>query len=257
MSIFANTAPAYWAAGLAVIPLIKGEKRPAIARWQNYSERLPDEEEKAAWLRTYPNANIGLVLGAASGVIAVDIDTTDPVAVKIIERVLPPSPWRRVGAKGSVRLYRYNGERTLRLQAADGMVAEILSTGSQVVLPPSIHPDTQRPYTANIDLLSVLSDIPDLPLGVPELLRKELLAAGVAVGKTGGGGNMVDFVPAGQRDTRMTSNAGMLARAVIRDDRTLIEALDEMRLWVEEKVDQIVGDPLPLEKSQLTCSPEK
>lgn len=249
MNVFASTAPIYWAAGLPAIPLHSEQKRPAIAQWQHYCDRLPTPEEQEIWLGTYPDGNIGLPLGKASRLIAVDIDTTDPTALAVIDKVLPPSPWQRVGAKGMVKIYRFSGERTERLQTASGMIAELLSQGAQIVVPPSIHPTTQAPYTANADLTDILHSVPALPAGTVARLRNELIAAGIDVGRSTKA-NVSDFVPVGQRDNRMVSFAGILARAVVRGERTLLEALGEMDAWVEERVEKVVGDPLSADKAR-------
>ncbi|MDO6588584.1 bifunctional DNA primase/polymerase [Salipiger sp. 1_MG-2023] len=215
-----------------------------------FADRLPSKEEMAAWLRAYPDGNIGMAMGPASGLVAVDIDTDDPVVIGILDRLLPPSPWHRVGAKGMVRIFKFSGERTTRIQTPEGMICEILSKGTQICLPPSIHPDTQRPYTANANLYDVLDSVPKLMVGIEELIREELMEAGYDVGKGGTLTKTMDFVPAGARDNKMVAMAGLLARAVLRGERSLNDALSEIALWVEEKVEHVIGDPISVEKAQ-------
>ncbi len=163
---FAETAPAYYAAGLPVIPLVPGQKKPIPKGWQTYGERAVDPATQEQWLARYPDANIGLALGKASGLCAVDVDGLD---VAIADRVLAALglavPWRRLGAKGFVALFKWReGLKSFQVKAPDGSVlVELLGPGRQVVLPPSIHPDTRRPYTANCDLLDVLADLPGVP----------------------------------------------------------------------------------------------
>lgn len=249
MNIFATSAHAYWNVGLPVIPLIKDMKRPAVSGWQIFGSQQPSEEEKAAWLRVYGDGNIGLPLGPASGLVAIDIDTDDPKVLAVLNRLLPPTPWRRVGKKGEVRIYRYNGEKTTRIQSSSEMICEVLSKGTQIVLPPSIHPDTKAPYTANADLFSVMDKITTLPGGIEDLLREALIDAGIQVGSANSN-KVINFVPAGQRDNTMVWHAGLLARAVTRGERTLMEALGEMDHWVQNYIEQVVGDPLTSRKAQ-------
>ena len=59
--VFRQTALHYWAAGLPAIPLLEGQKRPAIQRWQLFADTEPSKDEKAAWLANFPNGNIGLL----------------------------------------------------------------------------------------------------------------------------------------------------------------------------------------------------
>ena len=250
-SIFTTEAPFYWAAGLPAIPLMYQEKRPAIQRWQMYADTFPTQEERDVWLNTFPDNNIGLPLGPTAGLVAIDIDTDDPKVLRVLDDLLPPTPWTRVGKKGMVRIYRYNGERTTRIKTVDNqMVCEVLSKGTQIVLPPSIHPDTRRPYTANCNLYDVAKACPTLPFGIEDLIRGALKGAGMEVDTGGGQTKITSFVPAGARDNTMVSHAGLLARAVVRGERTLLEALGEMAHWVESYVEQVIGDPLPVEKAQ-------
>ena len=248
--IFATEAPKYWNAGLPAIPLMNKGKRPAINGWQRYADSFPTQEERDVWVNHFPSGNIGLPMGPCSGMVAIDIDTDDENVLRVLDRILPPSPWTRVGKKGMIKVYRYNGERTTRIkEASGGMICEILSKGTQFVLPPSIHPDTGMPYTANCDLLTVHKSLPTLPPDFERTLREELKSIGIET--TNGANNKITvFVPAGARDNTMVWHAGLLARAVLRGERTLVEALGEMKHWVENFVEQVVGDPLTVEKAQ-------
>jgi putative DNA primase/helicase len=251
MGIFAETAPRYWAAGLPVIPLMVGEKRPAINAWQTFADVFPSEEERAAWLGHYGENNIGLPLGPSAGLVAIDIDVLEPEIQAIIERFLPPTPWVRVGKKGSVRVYRYNGHRTARIRKSDGsMIVEILSKGSQIAIPPSIHPDTGRPYTANSDLVDVLSMVPDLSRDIEDKLRSALEGAGVRLSSRGAA-TVTKWVPSGARDNAMVAHAGLLSRGILKGERTLMEALAEIAEWCRSFVESVAGDDIDPQKAQL------
>src|SRR5690606_39414553 len=52
-----------------------------------------------------------------------------------------------------------------------GTICEYLCTGQQVVLPPSIHPETNKPYVANTNLYEVLDQLPMIPDDLEERLR--------------------------------------------------------------------------------------
>lgn len=143
----------YLEKGISVIP-VKG-KVPQIENWQRWCSELPDSP-----ITVPGQTGIGVCLGPASGLVAVDIDTDDP---KVLEKI-PPSPIVRKGKKGEVRFYQYSKDiqsRTYREWAV-----EILSVGRQAVLPPSIHPDTNLPYVwVSGDLLGFnLDHLPSLDL---------------------------------------------------------------------------------------------
>lgn len=174
MGIFSEYAPRYWAAGLPVIPV--NGKRPFFQQWQQFCERMPSPEEQASWVQDYPDQNIGLPLGPASGVCAIDIDTDDSTEIEAILNVLPEVHYRRVGKKGMVLLYKWNGSKGFKIRTRSGeQPVEFLSKGNQVILPPSIHPDTRSPYTANAELWEVLADLSELPNGFDRAALEDAL----------------------------------------------------------------------------------
>lgn len=184
MNIFASTAPVLWQHGLPALPL-RG-KRPFIEGWNTYCSELPDETTRDAWLASYADANVGLPLGPASGICMIDVDTDDEVLKKAILDVLPSSPWVRIGKKGAALAYRWSGLPNFKLSSSEhGMVCELLGLGNQLVLPPSIHPDTERPYVANTNLWEVLDQLQELPDDIEARLRRALTDAGVSL--TGAG----------------------------------------------------------------------
>lgn len=251
MGIFSIEAPRYWKEGIPAIPLWRKDKRPEVMGWQKFGAEMPDESLRNQWLSKYPEGNIGLPLGPCSGMVALDIDTDDPKVRRVIDEVLPKHPWVRVGQKGAVYMFKHNDQRTFRIKDSEGnSLVELLSKGTQVVLPPSIHPKTQQPYTANCDLLSVKDFLQPLPRDFETILRQALLDAGVEL-MTKGSVKVTNWVPAGGRDSTMVSMAGLHARAVLRGERTLKEALSEIQTWVENYTEQVVGDPLDPEKARM------
>lgn len=141
MGVFGEFAPLYWQANLPAIPLKPRSKSPAISGWSEYCNRMPTQAEREGWLHRYPDGNIGLALGPASGICMVDID--DPEIETKIRNRLPEPVWERRGLKGCQLAYRApdDVEKGYKLKGARGMAVELLYTGSQAVLPGSIHPD--------------------------------------------------------------------------------------------------------------------
>lgn len=59
--------------GFSVIPL-RRDKKPLLV-WQEFQTRLPSDGELEDWfLRRWPDANLGIVTGALSGLVVVDAD---------------------------------------------------------------------------------------------------------------------------------------------------------------------------------------
>ena len=210
--IFAINAPLYWAAGIPVMPLkrwdspSKGKgKAPILSEWTQYGDTMPSEAMRNSWIMSYPKSNIGLPFGRASGLCAIDIDTEDEDLVKAIREALPASPWVRIGKKGMGLIYRWQGQPNFKLRNSDNeSIVEFLGAGNQMVMPPSIHPDTGKPYTSDTNLWEVLDKVVALPLDVERVLRAALEpilgTKGFTLAQSGRSGPM-DVVPQGERAT--------------------------------------------------------
>lgn len=248
MGIFSETAPKLWDLGLPVMPLQPREKIPVVNKWQYLSERMPTPEEQAFWLKNYPHGNIGLPLGPQSGCVALDIDTDNPILLSIIESAVPPSPWQRIGKKGKVLLFKYTGQKTFRIKTIEGdTICELLSARTQVVLPPSIHPVTQKPYIANTDLASVVKNLPTLNPDLETILRTAFMSEGITLSHSGWT-RTTDYVSHGSRDVKMTSMAGFFANGITRGELSVKEAINRMMAWYSSCVEKVAGDDVDIDK---------
>jgi Bifunctional DNA primase/polymerase, N-terminal len=59
--------------GWSVIPIRPGDKRPLV-RWEEFQHRRADKTVALGWFRTWPDAGIGVVTGAISGIVVIDVD---------------------------------------------------------------------------------------------------------------------------------------------------------------------------------------
>lgn len=143
--------------GYTVIPLTG--KVPLIKGWQNLRDLIPDQI--ADWERAGYFQNIGMVTGAASGNLVV-IDFDGLAAYEAALKVFPDLKDTLTVATGSgngVHVYYKvdllpDSMGVLKVPMPDTgeMVnVEIKADGKQVVIPPSIHPDTGRQYVKLID----------------------------------------------------------------------------------------------------------
>ena len=135
--------------GWALVPIPSGKKGPNTARWNERSMCVQDPEI-AEWL----DGNVGLA-HAYSGTCAVDIDDLAKCVAWLAERHIDlqelldaPDAVRIESRPGRAKLiYRLAkpmpsfrlGSLELRCASATGLTV-------QDVLPPSIHPDTGKPY---------------------------------------------------------------------------------------------------------------
>lgn len=92
-SFFYKIAEPYLSLGFRIIPIKPGEKSPPLIK--NWHEGASNESEKVlTWATKWPNANIGVLMGA--GYIGLDLDTKDPSAngidaIKAASIHLPPT----------------------------------------------------------------------------------------------------------------------------------------------------------------------
>lgn len=151
--MFNEIAFEYFEKDLYTIPL--NGKIPLVKNWSMFSSQKPSELLIDSWVNRYPHANIGFLTGKLTRVIAIDIDKDSAL------KMVPNSPLVKKGKKGETRFFKYNGETNFKRH---DLGIELLSTGNQTVLPPSIHPETKEAYvwTSLETLLSY--DVDDLPI---------------------------------------------------------------------------------------------
>jgi hypothetical protein len=143
---FLAAALDYARRGWRVVPLAAKDKRPWVKDWVNAA--TTDLEQLRRWWVERAASNVGVALGSASGLVAIDVDTAGGCErlAAMAEGDLPPTCEMATG-KGmrflfaipadlgfepaQVVLKGAGGEEELRLQGK----------GGQCVMPPSIHPN--------------------------------------------------------------------------------------------------------------------
>lgn len=159
-----EAAKAYQKMGWSVIP-VHG-KKPAV-RWKLYQDILPDDDDIKEWFGQdgkFKDGNIGLVTGAISNTILVDFDSLDALlAFKehsddesiTCPQVHTGGHGHRVHAffKYPTEILELSGKKRIasfvgKLSGFDSRFAglDLRGDGGYAVLPPSIHPDTGKPY---------------------------------------------------------------------------------------------------------------
>lgn len=171
MGLFDDNAPKYFERKpqLNVVPIKPGTQAPKDNGWQRYSTEAVTESTQEMWLNSRSDWGIGLPLGPFNDLIALDVDTTNEDAIAVVKSMIPPSPLIKFGSKGFTAFYRYNGETNRSLSVLGNQtVLELLSTGKQTVLPPTIHSKTGQPYKwlSRDQLPSYDGHVPVLPKGL-------------------------------------------------------------------------------------------
>lgn len=178
MHLYKEHAKDYLEAGFSVIPDRFQGKMPLIKGWNEYSFRLPSQENVNNWVESFDKSNIALCLGETSGIVALDFDCIDESIIKVVEDILPDSPCEKVGSKGWTRFFRYRGEINNNVSFNGKVVMEILSNSKKTTIPPSIHPNGASYTWTGKTLLDVnKEDLPFLPPRLLESIRHELKLA--------------------------------------------------------------------------------
>lgn len=181
-----DVAKYYSSKGFSVIPLSPKGKKPLVP-WIEYQGRKPTEEELKTWFNG-TNNNIGIVTGAISGVVVVDMDSEEAYALAE-EKGLPYTPMVKTG-HGYHAYFEYREARNFQ-KRDDLRGIDFRADGGYVVAPPSVHPSGEtyewmtKLEEASLATLPlwVLTPEPgsktplkELYKGVPEGMRNDSLA---------------------------------------------------------------------------------
>jgi hypothetical protein len=144
MNLVLRWALTYASAGLPVIPLGKRSKHPWLKQWQERG--TCDRAQILDWFGRWGESNIGIVTG--DGLLALDVDPKNggDASLKQLRDKLPKTAEALTGSGGRHFLYRTNPDIPVRnaVQIFPGI--DIRGKGGQIVVEPSVHPDTGKEY---------------------------------------------------------------------------------------------------------------
>lgn len=171
-SAFAAFAWRFIERGISVVPIAPGTKRPGqwsqhrgwegMSDWTRFATRMPTEVELEIWSE-WPDAGIGVVLGALSKLVGLDKDYDLPDGNDALSRLIPWSPVSKKGEKGWTRFFLYNGEKSCSFNANGVRVLDVLSDGRQTLVPPTSHPSGCSYVWITPDALDTIVNVSDLP----------------------------------------------------------------------------------------------
>ena len=82
----------YQGQGFSVIPI--GREKKPLVEWKRYQTERATHEQVRAWFEQFPDANIGAVTGAVSGIVVIDIEKDGDA------RGYPPTVTSQTGGGG-------------------------------------------------------------------------------------------------------------------------------------------------------------
>lgn len=202
----------YASLGWAVFPLVPREKIPLLSKAKGgngLKDASADPDVVTAWWSKYPDANIGLTTGGASGLVVVDVDGTDGESALALYGTLPDTVESRTG-KG--RHLLFIGAPEIRNSAGKlGPQLDVRAEGGYIVAPPSIHPNGGSYRWANGKHPGKLT-----PAALPESIAKRITGVVGSIQPVAGAApsNAVDVVfsgvGSGGRNQALTAYAGRL-----------------------------------------------
>lgn len=140
----------YGRLGLAVFPLRPRDKRPATEN--GCKAATTDQGQISEWWDRWPDANIGIATGSASGgLVVIDLDIDEDKGKNGYEVLkewqrehgeLPETVMSITGRGGYHYLYRDSAQWKNRTGLYDGV--DIRGEGGYIVAPPSIHPNGRK-----------------------------------------------------------------------------------------------------------------
>jgi len=138
----ADAALRYAARGWSVIPVEPGGKRPLVS-WLELQRRRASPAEIETWFAQHPDANVGIVTGAVSGLVVLDVDAGRGGSESVENWAcrygpLPPTVEALTGGGGRHLYVQHPGVATAnRVGLAAGI--DLRGDGGCVVAPPSLH----------------------------------------------------------------------------------------------------------------------
>ena len=214
MTELLNAALSYAVWGFSVIPLVTKDKRPLIA-WEDHQQRKAAEEEIKAWWWEWPDANVGIVTGAISSLVVIDLDSAK--AKNKLKELLPgydltTVPRSRTG-KGWQLFFKHPGV-TISNRAGVIPGLDVRGDGGYVVAPPSIHPNG-KDYKWEVP---INGELPKLPVELFKLISSPNASNENGYRERFKTAEALAGVPEGQRDETIFRLACKLRSADVPED---------------------------------------
>jgi hypothetical protein len=112
--------------------------------WQDYQHRRASAEQVHAWFTRRPDADVGIVTGAVSGLVVLDVDPSHggTRSLAVLERQHGPLPLtvEAVSGGGGRHLYFAHPGGLVRNRAGLAPGIDLRGDGGMIVAPPSAHP---------------------------------------------------------------------------------------------------------------------
>lgn len=187
-----NAALTYIGLGWNVIPLRPRDKKPLLPSWGEWQTKKVTEDMVKTWWQKHSDANVGILTGAISGIVVLDVDgEKGQKSLAQVAKGLPPTPISNTG-KGSHYIYAHPGFEVKNF-AGKLPGLDFRGDGGYIVAPPSIHP-SGRQYEWVISPEDV--ELAPVPEWLLKLLEQKKKSNGESIDPL----KVLAGVPEGERD---------------------------------------------------------
>ena len=195
-------AEEYLQLGYSVIPVGK-DKKPLV-KWGKYQHTAPDMTEVVNWAQQFPDMQLGIVTGAVSGIVVIDIEAGGDSSP------YPETLTAKTGGDGLHLYYQHPGD-TVSNGVRVAELVDIRGDGGFVVAPPSS--STKGDY-------QWMSD--------PKATKLTLYPGEITESVPAGGS--IDLIPVGKRNAEAAKKTGELL-AQYPEVEQRMEAWNQLQEW--------------------------
>ena len=198
----------YLEKGWSIVPV--GIDKKPLTEWKKYQQERPTKEQVTKLFTDYPTANIGIVTGAISNLIVVDIDPRHNGDNQPFNRITTVTA--KTGGGGWH--YYFKNEEGIQNQVGIREGIDIRGEGGFVIVPPSVH-QSGKSYEW------IMSPEATKIFPLPEFVKEWINKTGKIGKKSNWKPEILDGVEEGGRNESAASVAGkLLARFPITEWET-------------------------------------
>lgn len=131
-----QSGSSYLERGWRPIPIQANGKRPLV-QWRRYQEEAPSEHDLGNWFHKWPDANIGILTGQCSGLVAIDVDGPSGMS-ELAPHLGVVKTLTSTTSRGRHLLFQHPG---LHVPTRAGILpdVDVRGDGGYIVAPPSVH----------------------------------------------------------------------------------------------------------------------
>lgn len=196
-----------------------------------------DEAIINQWWTMWPDANVGIVAGEASGLVILDVDSRyggDDSLEELMDTYgpLPQTAEALTGGGGRHILFRHPGTSIRNSAGRLGPGLDIRADGGYVVAPPSLHASGKN-YIWEVSGHPDEMELAEMPEWLLELLTESKRSDRSAITEIG------DVIAEGQRNNTLTSLAGTMRNRGMSEASILAALLEENKNRCSPPLDEV------------------